>query len=345
MFLRENKHGLGGRIAGIGAYLPEAILTSEELERRIALQKIPVTRGFIERVTGIQCRHVASPEENASDLAVYAARAALEDAGVEASDIDLLIFAAASHDITEPATANIVQAKLGARDAETYDVKNACNSLVSALDVANAYIRADLAEVVLIATGEIPSRAVDLEFTSQADLMQKFGHLTMGDAGAALLVTRSREIGKGVLATAGVTRGEQWHLGTILSGGTMFPRDMSSDRAYLRSLGQDLEASGRVEVPPIARAVLDAAGWAAGSVDIVAIQQHTERIVCEIVSMTGIPADRAMLPLRYAGNAVAANIPLALVEARKQNKLVPGAHVLCIGGSSGFSVVISAVCW
>lgn len=346
MFLRENRDVPGGRIAGLGTYLPDRILTSEELEDKIRRDGVAVMAdGFIERVTGVKTRHVAAATENASDLAEIASRSALEDAGISVGDVELLIFAAASHDVIEPATASILQAKLGADHAETFDVKNACNSFASALDVANAYVRSGLARVVLVATGEIPSRAIDLHFTSQKDMMAKFAHLTVGDAGGAVVVTAAAEPGQGIIATGGLTRGEMWHLGTILSGGTMFPRDLSPQRAYLRNRGCELEECARVEMPPVVRTVLDAAGWTPESVDVVAMQQHTRKIVCEIVRMSGIPEDRAVLPLRHAGNAAAANIPLGLAQARDEGRLERQSRVMLFGGSSGFSVVISALCW
>ncbi len=346
MFLRENRDVPGGQIVGLGTYLPDQVLTSEELEARIRHDGVVVmAEGFIERVTGVRTRHVAAASENASDLAEIASRRALEDAGINAGDVDLLIFAAASHDVIEPATASILQAKLGAHEAETFDLKNACNSFVSALDVANAYVRSGLAQVVLVATGEIPSRAIDLRFASQKELMAKFAHLTMGDAGGAVVVTVAAEPGQGIVATAGLTRGELWHLGTILSGGTMFPRDLSPQRAYLRNRGCELEQCARSEMPPVVRAVLEAADWTAGSVDVVAMQQHTRKIVEEIVTMSGIPRDRAVLPLHHAGNAAAANIPLALGQARDEGRLVRGSRAMLFGGSSGFSVVVSAICW
>jgi 3-oxoacyl-[acyl-carrier-protein] synthase-3 len=345
MFLRHNGDVPGGQIAGLGTYLPDAILTSEELEARIRDDGVAITEGFIERVTGVRTRHIAAASENASDLAALASREALEDAGIGVADVDLLIFAAASHDVTEPATASILQVKLGATHAQTYDVKNACNSFVSALDIANVYLRSGMVRVVLVATGEIPSRAIDLHFASQKDLMAKFAHLTMGDGGGAVVVTCAAEPGQGIIATGGITRGEMWHLSTILSGGTMFPRDLSPRRVYLRSRGCELEQCARTDLPLVVEAVLAAARWSPETVDLVAAQQHTRKIVHEIVGMTGIPETRATLPLHYAGNAASANIPLALSDAKALGRLNRGNRVILLGGSSGFSVVVSAICW
>ena len=345
MFLRANWDVPSGRVVGLGTYLPERVVTSVELEASIARDGVRVTPGFIERVTGVQSRHVAADTENASDLAEAAARRALADAAIDVRDVDLLIFAAASHDVTEPATANILQAKLGATNAQTFDVKNACNSFVSGLDVANAYLRSGLAHVAVVATGELPSRATDLHFDSQKDLLAKFAHQTMGDAGGAGVVVRAAEVGHGILATGGVTRGEMWHLGTILTGGTMFPRDLSPHRAYLRNRGCELEECARRELPPVVAAVLQAAGWEADGVDVVATQQHTRRIVHEIVAMTGIPEERAPLPLHYAGNAAAANVPLCLADARERGRLRERSRVMLFAGGSGFSVSVAAISW
>ncbi len=321
------------------------MLGSDEIEAAILASGVKVKPGFIRRSTGIASRRIAAPDENASDLAASASSNALSDAGVDARDIDLLVFAAASHDIIEPATANILQQKLGAENAQTFDVKNACNSFLSGIDIGNAYIRAGIAEVVLVATGEIPSRACDLRFSSHAEITEKFSHLTMGDAGGAVVLTRARGADEGILVTAGVTKGEKWRLGTIMTGGTMYPRDVSPRRGFLRSRGCELEECGRREVPRIAQAVLAAAGWTPDSVDVVATQQHTNRIVAEVVASLGIPAARAPLSLCYAGNAASANIPLALADARENGMLKNGSRALLLGASSGFSVMVSAVSW
>lgn len=332
-------------MAGLGTYLPERIRTSEEIEASLTEAGFTVPRGYIEQKTGVRERRVAGATENASDLAVISARGALAEAGRDPLEVDLLIFASASQDVFEPATANIVQTKIGAARAETYDLKNACNSVMSALDVAQAYLKSGMARVVLIVTGEMPSRAIDLSFASEHDLRERFAHLTMGDAGAAMVVTPAENPGDGMLATAGVTRGDQWQLSTIMSGGTMYPRDLTSHRAYLQTKGRELEALARDVVPPLVGEVLKAVAWDTDSVDLVVTQQHSERIITEVVELAGICASRVVNTLPYAGNAASANIPLALAEARRRGHLERGSRVLLLGGSSGFSAVVTAMRW
>jgi len=345
VYVHRNPAERATSIVGLGTFLPDTVVTSEELERQIAAAGIGVTPGFIERATGIRTRHVARAGENASDLATAAALKALDRAGLRPADVDLLIFAAASHDITEPATAHIVQSKLGARNAIVFDLKNACNSAITALDVADAYVRGKRARVVLIATGEMPSLACDLRFTSREQLTERFAHLTFGDAGGALVLTESARPGSGILAIASIARGEAWKLGTILSYGTMHPGNTYPEGAYFQAESAELERYGRTEVPNVMRAALTAAEWDPADVDVVASHQHTERILHEIAEEVGIRPRALMLPLRYAGNAVSANISLALECAHGDGLLKPDARVLLVSGGSGFSASAVAVRW
>jgi 3-oxoacyl-[acyl-carrier-protein] synthase-3 len=304
-----------------------------------------VPDGFLSRLTGIEARRIVADGENASDLAVAAAREALAEADVDPRDVDVLVFCAASHDITEPATANIVQAKLEATNAVVFDVKNACNSFLSALDVADAYITSGRARTILLASGEVPSIVVDRRIRSRADLTERFSHLTMGDAGGAILVAAMDDPNRGMLATAAVTRGEAWKLGTVLSFGTMYPHDITPARAFLHADSCALERQARRDIPTVMRAAMEAAGWAPSDVDVIACHQHTRKIAHELAVAAGVSADRLSLPLRYAGNAAAANVPLALVHAKREGRLAPGTRALLCGGSAGFSAIASAIVW
>ncbi len=344
MYRRYNHPSQRTSILGIGTCLPGQVLTSSEIEAQIGRAGIGLSPGFIERATGIESRRIACQGENASDLATAAGREALEDAGLTPGDVDLLIFAAASHDITEPATANIVQAKMAARNAVVFDLKNACNSLLSAIDVADAYVQTGRARVVLLASGEMPSRATDLRFHSREDVMARFSQITFGDAGGAVVLGPSPPE-RGIVATAAVTHGEAWDLGTILSFGTMYPRDTYPEGGYFRSRSCELEAYGRTEVPRVVEVVLEATGWKADSIDVVATHQHSKKLLHEIADLAGLRRDALMLPLRYSGNAASANVPLALAEARSEGLLCPGAKVLLCGAGSGFSVTATTVAW
>jgi 3-oxoacyl-[acyl-carrier-protein] synthase-3 len=212
--------------------------------------------------------------------------------------------------------------------------------LLSAVDVADAYMRLGRGRVALVATGEVPSLVTSLDFASREDLVTNFAHVTMGDAGGALVLCAAEAASQGILATAWINRGEAWELGTILGAGTMYPHERDREHALLRSRSAELEAHARRDIPPVVARVLEAAEWRPDMVDVVACHQHSQRITVELL---GIDPERAPRPLRHAGNAVSANI--ALAQADEEGQLASGRRVLLCGGSAGFSAIATAVSW
>ena len=146
-----------------------------------------VPPGIVERRTGVRTRRVAADGVNCSDLAAAAARKVLEQTGTHAREVDLLIFASPSQHLIEPATANIVQEKVGTA-CPVFDLKNACNSFLNALQVADSLIQAGAHRNVLIAVGEMPSRVINWSVDGRRSLKRSFVGYTVGDAGAAALV-------------------------------------------------------------------------------------------------------------------------------------------------------------
>jgi acyl-CoA:acyl-CoA alkyltransferase len=185
---------MASRIAGVAAVLPERVRSSAEVEAMIEGFRPPAR--IVERVSGVRNRHVAADDEIASDLAVAASRKVLANTGTDPAGIDLLLFGSASQDMAEPATAHVVAAKLGLA-CPVMDVKNACNSLLNAVQVADALITAGQHDRVLVCTGEVPSRAIRWRVRDGAQFAESFPGYTLSDGGAALLVERST--GPGVL--------------------------------------------------------------------------------------------------------------------------------------------------
>ncbi|MBO0607496.1 ketoacyl-ACP synthase III [Myceligenerans salitolerans] len=183
-------------MAGVAVHLPaetrDVAAVERELHRRNpkVVPRIPM----VSRLTGARRVHVAEDDEQASDLAVAAARKVLAGAGLAPSDVDLLIFASASQDMVEPATAHITAAKLGA-SCPVMDVKNACNSVLNGIEVAEALIGTGRYQRVLIACGEMPSRAVRRDVPDRATYALSAPGYTMSDAGAAVLVEAARGAG------------------------------------------------------------------------------------------------------------------------------------------------------
>ena len=225
------------RITGVATYLPEQTLSSAEVERRIE-GYVPYG-GVIERLTGIRLRHVARDDQQASDLAVEAARR-LDHGGV-----DLLVFASASQDMVEPATAHIVAAKLGAL-CPVFDVKNACNSMLNGIQVAEALILTGAHRKVLVCSGEIPSRAIRWQVRDRAQFVDAFAGYTLSDAGAAVLVDRRPRARHLLPRLRGRLHGA-WAIGTLPGGGSTHPRD--PEYSYFRGDGRRLKDAFELDRP------------------------------------------------------------------------------------------------
>ncbi|GAA2813825.1 hypothetical protein GCM10020219_102630 [Nonomuraea dietziae] len=211
----------------IATYLPGHTRTSAEVEELIEGFRAP--RGLIERLTGIAARHVAADDQQASDLAAEAARRLDHD-------VDLLVFASASQDMVEPATAHIVAAKLGL-SCPVFDVKNACNSLLNGVQVAEALIRTGTHRRVLVCTGEVPSRAIRWQVSDREQFVDSFAGYTLSDAGAAVLVAADRR--RGIFYRDFSAQSTAWAIGTLPGGGSAHPRD--PEYSYFRGDGRRLK--------------------------------------------------------------------------------------------------------
>lgn len=214
-------------IASVGSALPAEVVGTEDINRRIYnASGLEITNGLVERLTGVRTRRYRAADEQSSDLATRAAKQALERADVSVDEIDLIIFAACTQDISEPATANIVQEKLGATNAQVFDVKNACNSFLNGLDVADSHVRAGKSKRALVVSGETLSLGIDWNIKSFDDLKYRLAGLTLGDAGAAMVLEAVPESeNRGILTTKFRSYGKMWRLATVLGGGSLHHMD------------------------------------------------------------------------------------------------------------------------
>lgn len=331
--------------AGVGHHLPANVVTSEEVERRVyETSKYKIPRGLVVKATGIRERRYRDDDEQASDLAQKASEMAMERAGIGAKEIDLLIFASCMQDIGEPATANILQEKLGATESHVFDVKNACNSFLNGLDVAESHILAGKAKTALIAVGEPLSLTIDWNIDSTNALRSRISALTLGDAGAAAVIrAESNGNGRGILPSAFRTYGDQWRHATVLSGGSMYR--LSEEHGYFRGNGQELRDQALKHVPDLVLKTLKKVGWAPDDVDLVCCHQVTVDLVDGIAELTGVPADRCVVSIVDCGNTAAASIPLGLSRAWSEGRIKPGAKILLVGGAAGFSVGVVPLVW
>jgi 3-oxoacyl-[acyl-carrier-protein] synthase-3 len=290
-------------------------------------------------VTGIEERRYAEAGQCSSGLAAAAASTLVRAERVPLSSIDTLIFAAASHDVAEPATANRVQALLGCTSARAMDVKNACNSFLDGLDVGRALVLSGRAERVMVVSGEVLSPFVELSIPDGVPREEMIGGTTLGDAGAAALIESERLGCTDPLASIGAGRfttlGEHWSSSRILAGGSLRGRDFSD--AYFRSDSRKLFSLAIEHVGAAVADVLAQEGWSANDVDLVVPHQASAAVTHRICAVTGVDPNRCVLTGERFGNTAAASIPLALSVASDEGLLKRAERVLLVGGAAGFS--------
>ena len=327
------------RIAAIGIHLPRTRRTTAQTEARLREENpdLRIPTGLIHRLTGVETVHVRDDDEQASDLAVAAARHALEQSPGE---IDLLIFASASQDLVEPATAHIVAAKLGITPP-VMDVKNACNSVLNAVEVAHALITTGRYRRVLIASGEGPSTAVRWKLASSEQLFRSFPGYTMSDAGAALVLEACDDPAVGIETMRFHALSKHWQVGTLPGGGTW--RGHDPEAGYFDMDGTALHrAFADLGTEPIL-AVLAEQQLTWADIDLVAIHQVAAPILPEIIERLGVRSDAIVPTIRDYGNAASVTLPLQLHLAREQGLVGPGSRVLIVGLAGGISMGVAVV--
>ncbi len=325
-------------VRGVAAAFPSRRVDGAEVERIIRSHSpgVRLPDGVIALVSGVKERRYAGEGIYASDLAAEAGRAVLLRTGTPASAVDLLIFAAASQDLTEPATANIVQEKVGTH-AAVFDLKNACNSFLNALQVAEAFIRSGMYRCVLVAAGEIPSRSINWQAENRREVQENFPGYTLGDAGAAALLTSAEPgSGSGIFYRAFHTASAHWGLATIPGGGTMHPR--GDEHTYIRGDGAALKKAFAATGPQVLRDALRDTGLAYDDFAAILVHQVSMPYLREFLATAGIPREKVVVTLPQFGNMAAASLPVAYTLAQAEGRIRPGDRVVWIGLAAGISI-------
>jgi 3-oxoacyl-[acyl-carrier-protein] synthase-3 len=340
------------RITGVGAELPPHVVSTAEVEERAALrERFGLEAGWLERVTGVRQRRWAAPDVQPSELATAAGRKALEHARVDPLDVDTLVFAGITRDCLEPATANVVAEAVGARNARVFDLVNACNSLIDAIDVGDSLIRSGKAERVLVATGERASLAIDWQARTMEELLQAVAGLVVGDGGGAVVLEESDDPRRGLRAREFRSDPSQWRHAIGLRfrpgseacetcGGILDPR--------FHCNGRDLFAAAFALLHPTMKAVMKRTGWSYEDLDIVFCHQPTKRFVEAAVPLlgeSGAAARKLWGTAERFGNTSTTSLPLAMAEAEAAGTLIPGAKVLVLAPSSGVSAAALTMVW
>jgi 3-oxoacyl-(acyl-carrier-protein) synthase III len=321
-------------ITAVAASLPEARMTTADLQRRIEeSSQVTFPANVFARLSGIRERRVATPEEQASTLAVTAARELLRTSGVDPQDIDLLLFSSASRDVTEPATAHIVQHELGT-SAHAFDIANACNSFLNGIDTARAFVLAGRARRVLVVTGETPTRVMRLKVGGLDQVRDSLAGYTFGDGGAAVLVEPVTTGGIQHVVTA--TASEYWEVGGIAGGGSRHPR--SEEHTYFHGNGSELrEVFERFGQDALDR-LRKETGYDWDDYDRILVHQVTLSYLDRFAEFTGAPKEKMVVTLPELGNLASATLGVQL--ARINADLRTGQRVLFVGLGAGASIMM-----
>jgi 3-oxoacyl-[acyl-carrier-protein] synthase III len=320
-------------ITGIGSRAPERVMTNDELA-----QMVDTSDEWIMERTGIRERRVAAPDEAMSDLALPASIAALEQAGVRASDIELIVVATVTPDMFFPSTGAILADRLGAKDAAAYDLSAGCTGFVYAVAQAHAMVTSGLADHALVVGGDVLSRIVDWEDRSTCVLF--------GDGAGAVVLERVSEGGfLGFELGADGSGGQELY---IPAGGSRQPASAESVAArqhFAKMNGREVfKFASRVLVDS-AEKVLHECNVSVGDVDVYVPHQANVRIIEHARKKLGIPEDRTVVNVDRFGNTSSGSIPLALGDAEADGRLAPGEMVLMTGMGAGLTWGSALIEW
>lgn len=311
-------------VAGCGAYLPEKILENKDLEKMVKTNDQWIT----ER-TGIKKRHIAADNESTSDLASKSAEIALKEANLSAEEIDLLIVATTTPDNIFPAAATQVQAMLGAKKAAAFDVQAVCAGFVYALSIADNFIKTGQHKNILVIGAEVMSRIVDWEDRNTCVLF--------GDGAGALVISAEENSDRGIITT------------NISSDGTL------NDILYAKGGPGSIEEEGKIfmkgkevfkhavnKLTECTKHAMNEANLSSDELDWVVPHQANLRIMESVIKKLDIPDEKLIKTVSEHANTSAASIPLALYNAKQENKLKSGdiIAIQAIGGGLSWGACI-----
>ncbi|MBZ6377071.1 3-oxoacyl-ACP synthase [Pacificimonas flava] len=314
------------RITGSGSYLPQRVVPNNELT-----SKVETSDEWIVERTGIRQRHIAAEGEFTSDLAVAAARNALKAAGLDATDIDLIVVATATPDQTFPSTATTVQHKLGIKDCTAFDVAAVCSGFLYGLSVVDAMIRSGQHRRALLVGAETFSRILDWEDRATCVLF--------GD-GAGAVVMEADQGDAGVLATRLHADGTHNQL-LYVDGGP----STTGTVGKLRMAGKEVFRHAVVNLAAVCREVLDMADLDQSDIDWVIPHQANLRILDATARKLGLGMDQVVVTVDQHANTSAASVPLALDTAVRDGRIKAGDLLMLEAMGGGFTWGASAVRW
>ncbi|MEA3400684.1 MAG: beta-ketoacyl-ACP synthase III [Armatimonadota bacterium] len=324
-------------ITGVGSYVPERVLTNADLE-----EIVDTSDEWIVSHTGIRERRIASDEQATSDLGIEASLRALEDAGIGPEDLGLIVCATVTPDHLFPATANIIQDRIGAENAAAFDLLSGCTGFVYGLYVARQFIATGESDPVLVIAAE--------KLTSITDWTDRSTCVLFGDgAGAAVVAAGDGDPDRvGLVAFELESYGEHGGLLIVPAGGSRQPLDEELLAAHddcLHMSGPELFKLAVRGIPEVAGKTIARAGITNRDIDWVVMHQANMRIIDAAARRLDIPNERMVVNVDRYGNTSGASMAIALDEVYRDGRLQPGDNVLMVGFGAGFSLGGAVIRW
>ncbi|MBP1907313.1 3-oxoacyl-[acyl-carrier-protein] synthase-3 [Paenibacillus turicensis] len=321
-------------IIGTGMYVPEKILTNADLEKIVETND-----EWIVSRTGIRERHIAAPDQATSDLAYHAAVQALENAGMTADQLDLIVIATITPDTMFPSTACILQEKLGAKNAAAFDLSAACSGFVYSMATASSMIRTGMYKNALVIGADTLSRITDYTDRNTCVLF--------GDGAGAVILGEVPE-GRGFLSFDLGAEGSGGSLLKLEAGGSRLPASaetVQEGKHFIYMNGREVFKFAVRVMGSATEEVLRKAGKTKEDIDLFVPHQANIRIIQSAMNRLDLPEDRCVINVDKYANTSAASIPLALVEAAQQGRIKEGDTVLLVGFGGGLTWGASVLVW
>lgn len=322
------------RIVGTGSYLPERILSNHDLEKMVE-----TSDEWIVTRTGMKERRIAHPDEYTSDMGFYAAKRAIEAAGVSVEEIDLILVATLTPDFVFPSTACLLQARLKATNAAAVDIQAACTGYIYCLSQAKAYVESGLYQNVLIVASEKLSSIVNYKDRNTCVLF--------GD-GASSCVVSNQGSGLHIRDVCLGADGELAELIILPAGGSRQPASqntVSEDQHFLKMEGKEVFKHAVRRMETASKQCLDRAGLGENQISWFIPHQANMRIIEAIAKRFEVPADRVYLTLHKYGNTSASSVGIALDELLKEHQIEEGENLLLTAFGAGLTWGASVLTW
>lgn len=310
------------RITGTGSYLPDKVLTNEELEKLV-----DTTDQWIVERTGIKRRHIAAPGQVTSELAAIAAKRALESARVAVEAVDMIIVATTTPDRVFPSTACLVQQRLGIHGCPAFDVQAVCSGFLYALSIADKFVRCGQHKHVLVIGAETMSRIVDWTDRSTCVLF--------GDGAGAALVSASEE--PGIISSNIHADGRYDHLLHIPHGVSTGYEHLQAGKAYVQMSGKEVFKFAVNILESVVHETLESNNLDKSAIDWLIPHQANIRIINATAKKLEMPMDKVVVTVHEHGNTSAASIPLALDAAIRDGRIKTGDMILMEALGGGFT--------